>query len=638
MLSQQTETLEIVLVNEGMALGRSIFFNYLEAVFSGGAGRLEKRKFVARVFSSPNGPYDFASVSFLQPITRESFDYRGVLIEAPQSRDAVNAWNQLRGLIESRGWQRPQKRVDSPWYSYRYERPLRTGAAYDRSRTERSRSEPTSSAQKAYSSQSSSKRKVPVKYKSLLIIVILLVTGAVLYDFWARPQSQFTDFYPWQDLIKELTSEPTPQAPVIEPHATSLVVERPVSRLEKVDRVRPVESTGQAQEPAPLETSNALVPEVIDGLETYGNEKLLNAAELQKLFDKLNSEYEKKPEEEKMRDDTYYGMMFVSPDFNINSISNLENDTVPKLIKRHEDAFNQMVHVAPYPDISLLNIRRVIFIQDNVALPDMYLLNQFIKDSDGGWHFSENNNLSDPEEALAYTDEDTGVNRLLMHHWGHTILNLSDKQVDFAKKNSNVISDYPVEEVPDYEGCLRPDIGRDLMCTGEMRIGWYDSLRLKQRHDLGIVHDKEKTLPDTLPDFPYKLPKINTFSLEDSSGKKLPKATVEFFRSEIVEGKKRLSPIGAYKTDESSNVTVQREKLFIPDREYGGVPQVGAENALLFLKVTSQEDEIFVKWVDMPDIMMGYLLGYKDHVRMYMQLAKEGDDPEDWRIQYGVTN
>jgi hypothetical protein len=468
----------------------------------------------------------------------------------------------------------------------------------------------------------------------LLIIVILLVTGAVLYDFWARSQSQFTDFYPWQDLIKELTSEPTPQALVVEPHATSLVVEPPVSRLEKVDRVRPVESTGQAQEPAPLETSNVLVPEVIDGLETYGDEKALNEAELQLLFDKLNSEYKRKPEDQKMRDDTYYGTMFVSPDFDIHSISNLENDTVPKLIKRHEDAFNQM-DVTTYPNISLLHIRRAIFIQDNVAHPDMYLLNQYIKDSDGGWYFSGKNNLSDPEEALAYTDEDTGVNRLLLHHWGHTILNLSDKQVDFVKENNNVISDYPVREVPDYEGCLRDDFGRDLMCTGEMRIGWYDSLRLKQRHDLGIVHDKAKTLPDTLPDFPYKLPKTNKFSFEDSLGKTLPKATVEFFRSEIVEGKKRLSPIGAYKTDESSAVTVQREKLFIPDREYGGVPHVGAENALLFLKVTSQEGEIFVRWVDMPDIMMGYLLGYKDHVLMYMQLAREGDDLEDWGIQYG---
>jgi hypothetical protein len=81
MSSHQTEKLEIILLNEGEAFFRGTLFTYLQAAFGGGGGSLEKRKFVAHVFSSPKGAYNFASERFLQPITLESFDYWGVPIE-----------------------------------------------------------------------------------------------------------------------------------------------------------------------------------------------------------------------------------------------------------------------------------------------------------------------------------------------------------------------------------------------------------------------------------------------------------------------------------------------------------------------------------------------------------------------------
>jgi hypothetical protein len=115
-----TEKLQIVLVDEGMALGRSIIFAY----FTPGSGRIEKHKFIARVFSSPNGAYNFDSEGFLRPITLASFYNRGVLIEASQSDEARDAWKRLRARIESCGWRKTgeARGPGSDWYSYLYER------------------------------------------------------------------------------------------------------------------------------------------------------------------------------------------------------------------------------------------------------------------------------------------------------------------------------------------------------------------------------------------------------------------------------------------------------------------------------------------------------------------------------------
>jgi hypothetical protein len=65
------EELEIQLVDEGVVWGRSIIFAYLTP----GSGRIQKHKFVARVTSSPHGPYNFDSESFEEPITLASFDH-----------------------------------------------------------------------------------------------------------------------------------------------------------------------------------------------------------------------------------------------------------------------------------------------------------------------------------------------------------------------------------------------------------------------------------------------------------------------------------------------------------------------------------------------------------------------------------
>jgi hypothetical protein len=196
MTMYRTETLEIQLVNEGMVLGKSILFGYVNAAFGGGGGSLDKCKFVAHVIS-PNH-YDFDSERFLQRITRQSFDYRGILIEAPQSDNAiVNAWDRLRGRIEHRGWRQIGVGPQGPyWYSYRYERPLRTEAAYNRSRTERSRSAPTGSAQKTYRRRSSSKLLTFVA--TFFIIAVLAIGGLYTYYLW---HSGYYDF----------SKEPTPE-------------------------------------------------------------------------------------------------------------------------------------------------------------------------------------------------------------------------------------------------------------------------------------------------------------------------------------------------------------------------------------------------------------------------------------------
>jgi hypothetical protein len=189
------ETLEIQLVNEGMPLGKSILFGYVNAAFGGGGGSVDKCKFVARVIS-PNH-YDFDSESFLQRITRQSFDHRGLLIEAPQSDQTVlNAWNRLRGRILSRGWHEV-KTTDSNWYRrYSYWRPVGTGATYNRSRTERNSLGSAPSARKTHRRRSSSKLLTFVV--TFFIIAVLTIGGLYTYYLW---HSGYYDFF------KEPTSE-----------------------------------------------------------------------------------------------------------------------------------------------------------------------------------------------------------------------------------------------------------------------------------------------------------------------------------------------------------------------------------------------------------------------------------------------
>ena len=101
-----TETLEIVFLDEGMAFGSSVIFS-----LTGGTS-IEKCKFVARV-SSLNGTYDLGSINFRQP-------YYGRDSVGAQSEQAVEALNQFRREIESRGWRQVGK--GSAWYSYQYRR------------------------------------------------------------------------------------------------------------------------------------------------------------------------------------------------------------------------------------------------------------------------------------------------------------------------------------------------------------------------------------------------------------------------------------------------------------------------------------------------------------------------------------
>jgi len=86
-------------------------------------------------------------------------------------------------------------------------------ATYDRSRTERSSSRPTDSAQETYDSQPSSKHKVPILLGVMLTIVILAVSfGAVLYPMLHSQSTIFGQYHRGRTLdINIVTMERVPE-------------------------------------------------------------------------------------------------------------------------------------------------------------------------------------------------------------------------------------------------------------------------------------------------------------------------------------------------------------------------------------------------------------------------------------------
>jgi tetratricopeptide (TPR) repeat protein len=114
--NQQGEYLEIILVDEGMALGSSLVFGML------GGTSIEKLKLVARVFSS-NGSYDLTSASYTEA-------FYGQETVGLRSKDGNKALNQLDAELRRLGWQ--QTGVGSQWFSYQYQRRQQQGTIISR--------------------------------------------------------------------------------------------------------------------------------------------------------------------------------------------------------------------------------------------------------------------------------------------------------------------------------------------------------------------------------------------------------------------------------------------------------------------------------------------------------------------------
>ncbi len=372
---------------------------------------------------------------------------------------------------------------------------------------------------------------------------------------------------------------------------------------------------------------------IIDSMETFGDDKPLSQTDLLKLYKQLNSK------EQEMRNDTYYGTIFIAKkiidEFQITN----GGETFQEFLKRHEKAFNQMVQEQPYPDTNKLQLRRLIVVEDAVEPPYCYTLNNEIKDSDGGWSFVEN--LYFPKKA-PYYDKNVGIDYGLEHEFAHAFLHLPDQySLDFG--SSDWLPESITENVPaqwkKYSASSRNDIGQDLMNNANQRIGIYTNLQILRRVLQEEVHNNKKTVPEVWWNFPYEIPEKTTFAF----GKDYSRAAVDIFQSVEVDEdkrpseynrKKKLELIGNYTNSEDGNLTLTKDKLFLTPNNPDNL--IKAENSTLFLLVTTTDGKQYFRWMDIRDFNIPFWLGYQEQINMNFKLASGKDDPKtfDWRIKY----
>lgn len=326
----------------------------------------------------------------------------------------------------------------------------------------------------------------------------------------------------------------------------------------------------------------------------------------------------------------------LNPESSLSPVTS-EDYSFQLFLKRHEDAFNKMVHEQPFPDTNKLQLRRLIVINDNAKSPSAYSLQNLIRDSDGGWYFNQPDYPISPDKNAYYSNE-TGIDRGYLHEMGHSILHVNHLSDMYARTFSTIDGAFSdLESIPPqwklYTQGTRLDIGRGLMSSVEGKIGLHTNLQLVQRQKQGRVHDYEKNAAEIRGYFPYDIPERNTFSF----GKDFTDANIEIFRSKEINGKQSLFSIGTYTNSENGDLTLPKEKLFLPEAEYGE-RGVARENAVLFIKIIGKDGKNYLRWLDIRDFNIPYWQGYNDHVNMVFDLASEKDDPKtfDWKIQYSL--
>lgn len=422
-------------------------------------------------------------------------------------------------------------------------------------------------------------------------------------------------------IVPSSVNEPTPiPAPL---------VQTPTHDLAPLPGLFPAQELKSSSVNAPETTY--LESKIVDGLETYGDEKPLTKEQLPELYEKLNSV------EQEMRDDTYYGTIFVAKSTYANFRNIMKGESFQAFLKRHENVFNQMVHEQPYPDTNKLSIRRLVVI-DKVFGTNVLntYLSEFIKDSDGGWDF---NSRYVPATSYDYYDKDSRIDYGLLQELGHSVLHLPDHYVLDFKTDDQLPQGELEDSLPvqfrEYRTSLRKDLGGDLMSNpGAKYIGLHTNLQLLRRIERKDVHNNKKNIPETSWSFPYEIPQTITFSF----GKEHTDAYVKIFRTDFVDPndrrKKTLKLVDTYLSTEDGELILTKDKLFrLPQNDYN---LLYAHEATLLFKITGLDGEHSYRWLDIRDFNIPYWQGHRDHVTMSFNLASEKDEPNsfDWTIKY----
>lgn len=447
-------------------------------------------------------------------------------------------------------------------------------------------------------------------------------------------------------------NEPSPTSSLLVPtptenEVTVTIIRAPTSNPEpdtKGVTVTIIPAPTRTPESTPASTKAPEIPKyleskIIDDMETYGDERSLTQEQLPKLYDKLNSA------EQEMRNDTYYGTIFVSQTVYEGFRNTIKEDNFQKFLKKQEETFNSIVHLQPYPDTNKLSLRRLIVVEDIVETPHPYFLNyekELIKDSDGAYRFQGSYLPHDSLKTPAYYDKDTGVDWGLLHEFGHSFFHIPDEySLDFDIRNSSAVN--PLEKIPlawrSYFASYRSDIGKNLMGSpSSNRIGLYSNLQLLRRIEANDVHNNKKNPPEATMKFPYEIPQTVTFSF----GKEYLNATVQIFRTVSTDPpnkqKKTLEPADTYMRLKNGELTLAKEKLFQPPQNENNLLE--SENATLLFQISKLGGELSYRWMDIRDFNIPYWQGYRDHVTMSFNLASEKDDPNtfDWTIKYSNGN
>uniref|UniRef100_A0A831Z2D7 Uncharacterized protein n=1 Tax=candidate division WWE3 bacterium TaxID=2053526 RepID=A0A831Z2D7_UNCKA len=420
---------------------------------------------------------------------------------------------------------------------------------------------------------------------------------------------------------------------IVMPTATSLPTDTP---LPTATPFQPSSPTAPPDFPTATSTVTATpyrepVPQLIDGLWTYGQDQPMTAEELDGLVGFLNSD------PLLMDEDAYY-ITFLASETAYGAFAQDYGESLQSFLLRHVAWMDREIREADPPVAGGLIARRLIVIADGVWGSDNeergrdYLAHG-LQDSDGSWTFI------DPycPAACAYYDQELRLDFGLMHEWIHTIFKLPDHYaLDFHAQYDvyDILAEIP-ESWRFYSAGERPDISRNDFAMGGSgsTLRRYSALQLAERRARGIVHESGRAWPEM--NFLAQVPQSVVWDL----GPERAGANVLVYRSQPCPPDyfgseaslcKILGPVPILKgqLDEQGQIAVGN--LF---SGYGEI--VPHNEGVLFIRVQAGE-EILLRWLDIRDFNLAVWEGFGEAAMMRFNLASADDSPENfaWEVEY----
>lgn len=447
-----------------------------------------------------------------------------------------------------------------------------------------------------------------MKVRALIAKVVILLSFVILTWYGV----QLANYLGTQSILTELpTVTPTPFQP-LSPTATPTAT--------------PVSYDGPP-------------PQVVDGLQTYGQEQPLTGEELSALVRFLNTN------PPALEEDTYYAT-FLASETAFQTFAQDEGESLQAYLVRHVAWMDRALKAANPPVEGGLVARRFIILTDGVFESDgdvrgIDYAAHGLLDSDGAWSFIDTYchkscsryNLGITGMILLGVPLD--LSTALLHEWAHSVFHLPDHYgLDYHLQYDHygVLVGIP-EEWQSYSAGGRLDISRGgfVMGGGGFTLRHYSALQLERRRTLRITHNLQ-AVGIELAGFVGEVPQDVSWDF----GPSFAGAQVLVYQTEwadqggfLLYGKV-LSPNSVFDgyLDEFGRVDVGN--LFA-----GYEITVPHAEGVLFIKVING-GETWFRWMDIRDFNLAYWHGFTNSVLMRMDLASAADDPYQfsWEIEY----